>query len=72
MCVKNCNPERLERVRVELGLKDPLIDQYTGYMKGIFVGRDLGSAQGGFCDAPCLGHLRSIVPTRLLHHAGRE
>ncbi|GAA2361963.1 ABC transporter permease [Catellatospora methionotrophica] len=56
MCVKNCNPERLERVRVELGLKDPLIDQYTGYMKGIFVGRDLGSAQGGFCDAPCLGY----------------
>ena len=26
------------------------------YMKGIFVGRDLGSAQGGHCDAPCLGY----------------
>jgi peptide/nickel transport system permease protein len=25
-------------------------------MKGIFVGRDLGSAQGGRCDAPCLGY----------------
>ena len=25
-------------------------------MKGIFVGRDLGSAQGGQCDAPCLGY----------------
>jgi peptide/nickel transport system permease protein len=56
MCPKNCNPERLERVRVELGLRDPLIDQYAGYMKGIFVGRDLGSAQGGRCDAPCLGY----------------
>ena len=25
-------------------------------MKGIFAGRDLGSAQGGQCDAPCLGY----------------
>ncbi|MFC0006947.1 ABC transporter permease [Micromonospora siamensis] len=55
MCPKNCNPERLERVRQELGLNDPLIAQYAGYMKGIVTGRDLGSAQGGRCDAPCLG-----------------
>lgn len=56
MCPKNCNPERLERVRQELGLRDPLPEQYLGYMKGILVGRDLGSAQGGRCDAPCLGY----------------
>ncbi|MFC0503331.1 ABC transporter permease [Micromonospora costi] len=55
MCPKNCNPERLERVRDELGLNDPLVAQYAGYMKGIVTGRDLGSAQGGHCDAPCLG-----------------
>ncbi|MEU8332814.1 ABC transporter permease [Micromonospora sp. NPDC048839] len=55
MCPKNCNPERLERVRDDLGLNDPLISQYAGYMKGIVTGRDLGSAQGGRCDAPCLG-----------------
>ncbi|MFC4017235.1 ABC transporter permease [Micromonospora sp. GCM10011542] len=55
MCPKNCNPERLERVRDELGLNDPLWSQYAGYMKGIVTGRDLGSAQGGRCDAPCLG-----------------
>ncbi|MEH0823386.1 MULTISPECIES: ABC transporter permease [unclassified Micromonospora] len=55
MCPKNCNPERLERVREELGLRDPLVTQYAGYMKGIVTGRDLGSAQGGRCDAPCLG-----------------
>ncbi|MEU5565784.1 MULTISPECIES: ABC transporter permease [Micromonospora] len=55
MCPKNCNPERLERVRDELGLNDPLVTQYAGYMKGIVTGRDLGSAQGGRCDAPCLG-----------------
>jgi len=56
MCPKNCNPERLERVRQELGLNDPKVEQYAAYMKGILVGRDLGSAQGGRCDAPCLGY----------------
>jgi peptide/nickel transport system permease protein len=56
MCPKNCNEERLERVREELGLRDPKVEQYVNYMKGIFVGRDLGTAQGGHCDAPCLGY----------------
>ncbi|HEY0699044.1 MAG TPA: ABC transporter permease [Micromonospora sp.] len=56
MCPKNCNAERLERVRQELGLRDPLAEQYVNYVKGIFVGRDLGSSQGGRCDAPCLGY----------------
>ncbi|MBX6723556.1 MAG: ABC transporter permease [Dactylosporangium sp.] len=56
MCPKNCNAERLERVRKELGLSDPKIKQYANYMKGIFVGRDLGEAQGGHCPAPCLGY----------------
>ncbi|WDZ85185.1 ABC transporter permease [Micromonospora cathayae] len=55
MCPKNCNAERLERVREELGLRDPLVEQYANYMTGIVTGRDLGSAQGGHCDAPCLG-----------------
>ncbi|MEU4370035.1 ABC transporter permease [Micromonospora chersina] len=56
MCPKNCNAERMERVRTELGLNDPKPTQYANYMKGIFVGRDLGSAQGGECEAPCLGY----------------
>lgn len=56
MCPKNCNAERLERVRTELGLNDPKLEQYANYMKGIFTGRDLGTAQGGHCDAPCLGY----------------
>ena len=51
MCPKNCDPQRLERVRQELGLRDPLIDQYANYLRGIVVGRDLGGAQGGRCDA---------------------
>jgi peptide/nickel transport system permease protein len=56
MCPKNCDSARLDRVRAELGLDDPIPVQYLNYMKGIFVGRDLGSAQGGFCSAPCLGY----------------
>ena len=56
MCPKNCDAARLERVRTELGLNDPKAVQYLRYMKGIFVGRDLGSAQGGYCPAPCLGY----------------
>jgi peptide/nickel transport system permease protein len=56
MCPKNCNAERLDRVRTELGLNDPKLEQYANYMKGIFTGRDLGTAQGGHCDAPCLGY----------------
>jgi peptide/nickel transport system permease protein len=56
MCPKNCDAARLERVRTELGLNDPKAVQYLRYMKGIFTGRDLGSAQGGYCEAPCLGY----------------
>jgi peptide/nickel transport system permease protein len=56
MCPKNCDSARLDRVRAELGLDDPLPVQYLNYMKGIFAGRDLGSAQGGHCSAPCLGY----------------
>ena len=56
MCPKNCDEARLERVRTELGLKDPKHLQYLHYVKGIFVGRDLGASQGGHCDAPCLGY----------------
>ena len=56
MCPKNCDAARLERVRTELGLNDPKPVQYLNYMKGVFVGRDLPSAQGGHCSAPCLGY----------------
>ena len=56
MCPKNCDAARLERVRAELGLNDPKPVQYWHYIEGIFVGRDLGRAQGGYCPAPCLGY----------------
>ena len=56
MCPKNCDAARLERVRDELGLNDAKTVQYLNYMKGIVAGRDLGSSQGGYCAAPCLGY----------------
>jgi peptide/nickel transport system permease protein len=57
MCGKSCSPERIAQVEHRLGLDQPLIEQYTTYMKGIFVGRTIGS--GDFvreCPAPCLGY----------------
>ncbi len=76
MCPKNCNAARLDRIRTELGLDKPKVDQYLDYMKGIVVGRDLGPAQGGHCDAPCLGYsftrseavtdtMRRVIPVTL-------
>jgi peptide/nickel transport system permease protein len=56
MCPKNCDEARLERVRDELGLNQPKHVQYLRFMVGIVAGRDLGDAQGGHCDAPCLGY----------------
>ncbi|WP_238007045.1 ABC transporter permease [Dactylosporangium sp. AC04546] len=49
MCPKNCDAQRLERVRTELGLNDPKPKQYLRYMSGVFVGREN-------CPAPCLGY----------------
>src|SRR5262249_42071725 len=55
ICGKICSPERVAAVRETYGLDKPVVVQYGEYMKGLFVGRDLGPAQGGHCSAPCLG-----------------
>ncbi len=55
VCGKICTPERAAEFRHVYGFDKPLVVQYGEYMKGIFVGRDLGSSQGGHCSAPCLG-----------------
>lgn len=55
VCGKTCTPERAAEFRQVYGLDKPVVVQYGEYMKGIFVGRDLGPAQGGECHAPCLG-----------------
>ncbi|HEY0532059.1 MAG TPA: ABC transporter permease [Actinoplanes sp.] len=57
MCGKNCSPEQVSQVEHRLGLDRPLVDQYGTFVKGVFVGRTIGS--GDFvrnCPAPCLGY----------------
>jgi peptide/nickel transport system permease protein len=57
MCAKDCSEEQVNQTRENLGLNDPLVEQYSDYMTGIFVGRTVG--EGVFereCDAPCFGY----------------
>ncbi|MEV0718374.1 ABC transporter permease [Asanoa sp. NPDC050611] len=57
MCGKNCDAASIAAVETRLGLRDPIAEQYTSFMKGIFVGRTYaeGTAFEQRCDAPCLG-----------------
>lgn len=64
MCGRNCSPERIAQVEQSLGLDQPLVTQYTDFVKGVFVGRTINDA-GTLreCDAPCLGYsFRSKEP----------
>jgi peptide/nickel transport system permease protein len=57
MCGKNCSPEQVAATEHRLGIDRPLTVQYGVFIKGIFVGRTIGS--GDFvrqCPAPCLGY----------------
>ncbi|HZE40985.1 MAG TPA: ABC transporter permease [Stackebrandtia sp.] len=57
MCSKDCTHEQIEQTRDALGLNDPIVTQYTDYMTGIFVGRDIGKGEAKVrCDAPCFGY----------------
>jgi peptide/nickel transport system permease protein len=52
----HCTPQRLDQIRESLGLERPVVEQYAGYMKGIFVGNDLRAGAITIkCPAPCLG-----------------
>ena len=57
MCgTKICPADQAARIRASLGLDRPLAVQYGEYMRGIFVGRDIGSGPDRIdCPAPCLG-----------------
>lgn len=51
-----CTPERLDNIRHNLGLDEPVLAQYGQFVKGIVAGRDIQT--GGLsreCPAPCLG-----------------
>ena len=57
MCGKQCDANTIAQVENRLGINRPLPEQYGNFVKGIFVGRTIGS--GDFvreCDAPCLGY----------------
>src|SRR5262245_3406656 len=57
MCPRQpCSEERLDSIRANLGLDEGGPKAYADYMKGIFVGRDLGTEGVEIdCPAPCLG-----------------
>lgn len=56
-CGKNCRPEVIEANRERLGYDKPIVEQYLGYMKGIFVGREYGEDPASIrCPAPSLGY----------------
>jgi len=51
-----CSADAAERIRTTLGLDRPIAEQYAEYMKGVFVGRDVGTGSDAIhCPAPCLG-----------------
>ena len=57
MCgTRICPADQAARIRTSLGLDRPIPVQYAEYMKGIFVGRDIGTGNDAIhCPAPCLG-----------------
>ncbi|MDN5854867.1 MAG: ABC transporter permease [Actinomycetia bacterium] len=51
-----CTAEDLDRIRANLGLDQPVLEQYGEYLKGIVAGRDISfGANVLHCDMPCLG-----------------
>src|SRR6185369_5325683 len=53
---KVCSNDQIVRITKNLGLDRPLPIQYAEYMRGVFVGRDVGHGSDSIhCPAPCLG-----------------
>lgn len=51
-----CTPQRLEQIRENLHLDEPVAKQYVDYMTGIVAGRDFDAGAITIeCPAPCLG-----------------
>jgi len=58
MCgdAKACSPQKIAQIERRLGLNKPLTTQYADFMRGVFVGRDIGTGETARdCPAPCLG-----------------
>ena len=57
ICGKNCTPEQIEQIRVNLGLDLPFWTQFWNYVAGLFGGRTFMVAGSPVeCAAPCLGY----------------
>lgn len=54
---KSASAEQVSQRAEQLGFTDPVLTQYTDFVKGVFVGReyDLGGPAPLDCPAPCLG-----------------
>jgi len=51
-----CDPATHERIVEALGMNQPVVGQYADYVRGVFVGRQIGSGDTAIdCPAPCLG-----------------
>jgi peptide/nickel transport system permease protein len=64
-CGKNCTEQSIEANRKALGLDKPVTEQYTAFVKGLFVARDFpddpvfqqqNPDKVTHCPAPCLGY----------------
>ena len=56
MCGRQCNPQNVAQLKHSLGIDQPITTQYVDFVKGIFVGRDIGIGDFAVhCGAPCLG-----------------
>jgi peptide/nickel transport system permease protein len=53
-CGKICTPQTLALVKHNLGIDQPIPEQYWHWLKAIFVGREYTGI--GNCPAPCLGY----------------
>ncbi|MFC7220007.1 ABC transporter permease [Streptomyces polyrhachis] len=52
MCGKNCTDSNIQRIHENLGIDQPVINQFWDYLVGLFAGRDFATTA---CPAPCLG-----------------
>ncbi|MGH8792622.1 MAG: ABC transporter permease [Stackebrandtia sp.] len=71
-CGQRCTTQQVEQVRERMGLDRPMHEQYAEYMRGIFVGREIGSGESAReCGAPCLGEsfLRNREVTEIVGEA---
>lgn len=64
-CGKNCSPEQKIAVTKQLGYDQPVLKQWTGFLGGLFAGRDFPldktlreehPEQIVHCSAPCMGY----------------